>query len=227
MPVTLRQHFEGQLQDLGQEILRMGSFVVEMLHLSMEAMVNQDVELANRVIAMDDEADDMDLRIEGECMRLLALQQPMSKDLRIIGTALKIITDLERIGDFSVDIAKTARRLADEEYFKPLTHLGQMASTGERMVRNSVQAFAKQDLELVREVLQDDDIIDDLYDELFTELLEAMERDPSLIRQAVWFLHVARFLERTGDHAVNVAERVNYIETGKLEALKAAHAPTS
>ena len=205
----------------------MGAYVVEMLRLSMEAMVKQDVNLARKVIAMDDTADEMDLQIEGICMRLLGHQQPLSKDLRIIGTALKIITDLERIGDFAVDIAKTARRLATQEYFKPLIHLSEMARTAEHMVRDAVEAYVDLNLDLVAQVIEEDDTIDRLYDELFTELLEAMERDPQLIRQAVWFLHVARFLERVGDHAVNVAERVNYIETGRLETLRETHGPAS
>src|SRR2546423_11809267 len=117
MAASLRQHFETELRALQQEVLRMGTYVVEMLDEAMQALAREDEALASRVVAMDDVADEMDQRIEQTCLRLLALQQPMSKDLRIISTALKIITDLERIGDFSVDIAKTARRIAREPYF--------------------------------------------------------------------------------------------------------------
>lgn len=223
VPATLRQTFEKQLEELQHDILRMGSFVAQMLTMAMEALVRQDAALAQQVIAMDDTADEMDLRIEQQCMRLLALQQPMSRDLRIIGTALKIITDLERIGDYAVDIAKTARRLAAEPFFGSLTLLERMASAAEWMVRHCIRAYVDHDLKLVQEVVARDDEVDDGYDRLFTELLARMEQDPSVIRQATWLLHVGRFLERIADHAVNVAERVYYIETGRLEQLARSH----
>lgn len=223
MATHLRHTFEQQLLELQEDILRMGSYVVQMLGQSMEALVRQDVELAQRVIEMDDEADAMDLLIEQKCMRLLALQQPMSRDLRIIGTGLKIITDLERIGDYAVDVAKTARRLATEPYVKPLDHLTQMSAAAEWMVRECIRAYVHHDLELVDEVVRRDDEVDDCYDVLFTELLDLMERRPNVIRQATWLLHVARFLERIADHAVNVAERVYYIETGVLKQLARSH----
>jgi phosphate transport system protein len=219
VPGTLRHSFEHQLAELQDDILRMGSFVVEMLGVAVQALVRQETELAEHVIQMDDTADQMELQIEHTCMRLLALQQPMSRDLRIIGTALKVITDLERIGDFAVDIAKTARRLAGEPYFKPLNDLSRMASATEWMVRECIHAYVEHDLDLVYQVVARDDEVDDCYDRLFTELLRRMEKDPTVIRQAAWLLHVARFLERIGDHAVNVAERVYYVETGELRQL--------
>lgn len=219
LPGPLRHSFEHQLAELQDDILRMGSFVVEMLSLSVQALVRQETEIAEHVVEMDDTADQMELQIEHTCMRLLALQQPMSRDLRIIGTALKVITDLERIGDFAVDIAKTARRLAGEPYFKPLVDLPRMASSVEWMVRECIHAYVEHDLELVEQVVARDDEVDDCYDRLFTELLKRMEQDPGIVKQAAWLLHVARFLERIGDHAVNVAERVYYVETGELKPL--------
>lgn len=219
MPGSLRHSFEHQLAELQDDILRMGSYVVQMLTVAMQALVRQEVELAEHVIEMDDAADAMDLEIEQKCMRLLALQQPMARDLRIIGTALKVITDLERIGDFAVDVAKTARRMAGEPYFKPLVDLPRMAGTVEWMVRSSIHAYVEHDLDLVQQVIARDDDVDDCYDRLFTELLERMERDSTVVRQATWLLHVARFLERIADHAVNVAERVHYVETGELKQL--------
>lgn len=216
VPGSLRHSFEHQLAALQDDILRMGSYVVEMLSLSIQALVRQETELAEHVVSMDDTADYMELQIEHTCMRLLALQQPMSRDLRIIGTALKVITDLERIGDFAVDIAKTARRLSSEPYFKPLVDLPRMAAVCEWMVRECIHAYVEHDLDLVDQVIARDDEVDACYDRLFTELLKRMEQDSSIIRQAAWLLHVARFLERIGDHAVNVAERVYYVETGEL-----------
>ncbi len=223
MPGSLRHNFEHQLAELQDDILRMGSFVVQMLSLSMQALAKQDVELANRVIGMDDTADEMDLQIEHNCMRLLALQQPMSRDLRVIGTALKVITDLERIGDFAVDIAKTARRLTMDPFYKPVNDLSRMAVAVEWMVRASIHAYVDHDLDLVTQVVARDDEVDDCYDRIFTELLERMEEDRWLIRQSTWLLHVARFLERIGDHAVNVVERVYYMETGELKQLARSH----
>lgn len=225
MAGTLRQHFDQDLGALQQEVLRMGTFVVEMLDQAMQALIRQDVAMANRVVAMDDTADQLDLEIEQTCLRLLALQQPMSKDLRIISTALKIITDLERIGDFSVDIAKTARRMASEPYFKPVVDIPQMAECVKALVRESLQAYVTHDLERVRRAIEMDDRIDEYYDQIFTELLRHVEREPAILRQAVWFTHVVHFLERIADHSVNVAERVHYMETGEFKQLAQSHRP--
>ena len=219
MPGSLRHTFEHQLAELQDDVLRMGTYVAEMLSVSMQSLVRQDAIMARHVIEMDDTADDMDFQIEQTCMRLLARQQPMSRDLRIIGTGLKVITDLERIGDFAVDIAKVARRLASEPYFQPLTDLSRMSGAVEWMVRESIHAYVDHDLDLVEQVVARDDEVDDCYDVMFTELLRKMERDPSVIRQATWLLHVGRFLERIADHAVNVAERVYYVETGEFKQL--------
>lgn len=197
----------------------MGSFVVQMLSVAMETLLRQDAKFVDHVLQMDDTADFMDLQIEHKCMRLLALQQPMSRDLRIIGTSLKIITDLERIGDYAVDIAKTARRLAAEPWYQPMDSLRRMGQVAEWMVRESIHSFVECDLDLVEQVVARDDEVDAIYDRLFEELLDRMQKDPTIIRQATWILHVGRFLERTADHAVNVAERVYYVETGELKRL--------
>jgi len=223
VPGSLRHNFEHQLAELQDDILRMGSYVVQMLSLSMQALLKQDNELANRVIAMDDIADSMDLQIEQNCMRLLALQQPMSRDLRVIGTAMKIITDLERIGDFAVDIAKTARRLSVDPFFKPMEDLSRMSASVEWMVRAAIHAYVDRDMDLVAQVVARDDEVDECYDRIFTVLLERMEEDRWMIRQATWLIHVARFLERVGDHTVNVVERVYYMETGELKQLARSH----
>jgi len=223
VPNKLRHTFEHQLSELQDDVLRMGSYVAQMLNLAMHALLRQDPNVARHVIEMDDTADEMDLKIEQRCMRLLALQHPMARDLRIIGTALKIITDLERIGDFAVDIAKTARRLALDPYFQPLHDLSRMTNVVEWMVRECIHAYVDHDLDLVRQVIARDDEVDDCYDMMFSELLAKMEANPSIIRQATWLLHVGRFLERIADHAVNVAERVYYVETGELKQLARSH----
>ena len=227
MSAALRHQFEEQLKGLQQDVLRMGMYVVQMLDLAMEALVAQDLALVERVIAMDDTADQMDREIEQTCLRLLALQQPMSKDLRIISTALKIIADLERIGDFSVDIAKTVRRLAHEPAVPLPSRMSEMSLCVKTLVEEALQAYVGHDLERVRRSIEMDDRVDDLYDKLFSELLQQGDRDPSLFHQAVWLTYLIHFLERIADHAVNVAERVSYMETGQFADLALSHSSNS
>jgi len=224
MSVTLRHRFEEELNELQADVLSMGGHVLEMLDLSVQALMEQDVRLAERVVDMDDVADEMDLAIEQKCLRLIALQHPLSKDLRVISSALKIITDLERIGDFSVDIAKTARRMANELYLRPMVPIPQMARSVKGLVHEVLRAYVDQDLKRVHHAIRMDDIVDEEYDRIFTQLMRAVERDPTLARQAIWFTHVVHFLERVADHAVNVAERVSYMITGEFTDFAHSHA---
>lgn len=204
----------------------MGSFVEGMLDSAMQALVKQDIMLANDVIQRDDIADQMDLDIEIACMRLLALQQPMSKDLRIIGTALKIITDIERIGDYSVDIARAAKLLADEPYFKPLIDLPKMAELTKKMLRDALQAFVERSIDKAFKVCEDDDAVDRLNLMLLDELMDFMRKDPDLVRQSVLLVLISRYLERIADHVTNVAERIVYMETGEFQHIAKTHQGT-
>lgn len=222
----IRESFEEQIEQVQVDVTRLASFVIEMLSDAMRALVDQDEALADKVIRDDDVADDLDLHIEQECMRLLALQQPMAKDLRIIGTAMKIIADLERVGDYAVDIARSAKTLADEPYFKALVDIPRMGEITIRMVRMAAQAFVKEDLDLVRQVIEQDDEVDRLWYHLLDELIDYMQRDPELVLQSTHLLLVARYLERIADHVVNVAERVSYMETGQFEDLALSHGTT-
>jgi phosphate transport system protein len=219
----IRESFEEQIEQVQVDVTRLASFVVEMLSDAMRALVEQDEALADKVIMDDDVADELDLQIEQECMRLLALQQPMAKDLRIIGTALKAITDLERVGDYAVDIAKSAQTLSDEPYFKSLIDIPRMGDLTISMVRTAAQAFVKQDLDLVRQVVESDDQVDEIWYSLLDELVEYMREDPDLILHATHLLLVARYLERIADHVVNVVERVSYMVTGQFEDLAPSH----
>ncbi len=223
MAIMARKSFEEQIQELQDDLLRMGRFVEGAVAKAMKALVHQDVRLANEVIREDDIADDLDIEIETKAMRLLALQQPMARDLRIIGTALKIVTDLERIGDHAVDIAKLARILSTHTYFKPLVDIPKLAGLALGMVHASLQAYVNRDIELAIQVCRDDDQVDTLYESLFSELVEYMMKDPHLVEQATYLLFVAYFLERVADHATNMAERVYYMETGRLEQLARSH----
>jgi phosphate transport system protein len=215
-----RQHFDQQLAQLEQDIVRMGTVVEEMLDKAIRALVERDVDLAVEVINEDDLADSLDLNIEQRCMRLLALQQPMSKDLRTIGSILKAITDLERIGDFSVDIARATQRIAEQPDYKQIVDVPQMAAKVKEMVRHTLKAFVERDLEAVMRICtEEDDVVDHFQNTLMTELIEVMQEDPRVVPQAAHFLLIVRYLERIADHCTNVAERVYYMETGRLEEL--------
>ncbi len=223
MAITVRKSFEEQLQELQDDLLRMGRFVEGAVAKAMKALVNQNVALANEVIREDDIADDLDVEIMTKAMKLLALQQPMARDLRIIGTAMKIVTDLERIGDHAVDIAKMARILASEPYFKPLVDIPRLAQMALGMVHDALQAYVNRDIDLAIQVCKDDDKVDELYESLFAELVDYMKGDPSLVEQATYLLFVAYFLERIADHATNAAEFTYFAEVGKLEQLARSH----
>jgi phosphate transport system protein len=218
--MNTRQHFNQQLRQLEEDMVRMGAVVEEMVDKAVRALMERDIDLANEVINEDDLADSLDLHIEQRCMRLLALQQPMSKDLRTIGSILKAITDLERIGDFSVDIARATQRIADKPYFRPLVDIPRMADKVKEMVRDTLKAFVERDLEAVMRICkEDDDVVDAYQNALIHELIEAMQQDPKCVHQAAHLMLITRYLERIADHCTNVAERVYYMETGRLEEL--------
>ncbi len=219
----IRQSFEEQMEKLEQRLLEMGAFVEDMLEKAVRALTEHDVELAREVIRADDTADDMDLEIEHHCMRLLALQQPMSKDLRIIGTVMKVIADVERIGDYSVDIARTAIKLAETAYFKPLVDIPRMAELVRSMLREALEALIQHDLQLVHQVIEEDEQVDEMWSHLLEELEQIMQEHPEVVPQAVSLLLVARYLERIADHVVNIAERVDYMESGQLTVLAPSH----
>lgn len=219
MPTT-RQAFDLQLKELEQDLLRMGSHVEEMEDQAVRALLNRDVTLAETVIAADDTVDALDLSIETRCMRLLALQQPMAKDLRTIGTFLKAITDLERVGDYSVDIAHIALRLRDHPGPLPRVDLAGMSEAVNAMNRHTLRAFVDRDLEAVHRICtEEDDVVDHAYHRMVDELLDLMRREPGQVVPAAYFILAARSLERIADHLTNVAERIQYMETGILEEL--------
>jgi len=197
----------------------MGGVVEQMLLKCVKALVDRDIPLADETIDMDDIVDGYNLDIETRCLRLLALQQPMARDLRTIAAALKIITDVERMGDYAVDIAKTAKILLEKPLFKPLVDIPRMAKIVQRMLHESLAAFVNRDLGLIEKITQEDDKVDRLNRALHDELVGMLEKDPSLASQAVRLILIARYLERIADHVTNVCERVYYMETGELKEL--------
>lgn len=217
--MSSRQHYLDKLADLQRELLRMGCSMEEAVKKAITALVNHDAELAQEVIDGDEDIDDLLIAIESQCVKLIATEQPVAKDLRLIFTALKISTDLERMADYAVDIAKIAIRLADEVYIKPLIDIPRMADLAIDMVQNSLEAYVKQDALTAEKISRRDDIIDGLYKQIFRELLTYMIEDPKNINQATYFIFVARSLERIGDHATNLCEWIIYLVTGERKDL--------
>jgi len=210
-----RHAFDEQLEDLNRRLLLFGSFVEAMLDKAMRALITQDATLAREVVASDDVADDMDLEIEQMCVRLLALQQPMAGDLRFIASVMKVIADIERIGDYSKDIAKAAISLANDEYFKPLVDIPLMGDRVRHMLRLALQALVTHNLDIVEEVLSLDSGVDVLWKQVRKDVEKIIQERPEVVHQAISLIMVARYLERIGDHIENIGERVRYTETGK------------
>ncbi|MBA1333715.1 MAG: Phosphate transport system regulatory protein PhoU [Firmicutes bacterium] len=214
-----RSYFDRELSQLYGMLKDMGYMVEDAIDNSIKSLVNQDTELAEQVIKNDDVVDEMELRIEERCIKLIATQQPLAGDLREIFTTLKIVTDLERMADHAVDIAKVAKRLAGERYIKPLIDIPRMAGLVREMVRDCLQAYINKNPDLAHSISEKDDEIDALYKQVFRELLVYMMEDPKTINQATQFLLVSRFLERIGDHTTNVCEWVIYMVTGQRKDL--------
>ena len=217
---TTRHTFHEELAALEQELLQMGALTGDMLGQAVEAVQQNDVALAEAVLVKDDAVDEMDRKIEAQCIRLLALQQPMARDLRQVESALKVITDLERIGDHAVDIAKIARKLTQEFYLKaPMVDIGPLAGMARTMLHQSLQSLVRRDLALAVQVCDDDDQADAAFKHLREELLTVTQEQPSRIFPASYLLLAIVYLERIADHATNIAERVYYIETGDRRPL--------
>ncbi|RQD76439.1 MAG: phosphate transport system regulatory protein PhoU [Candidatus Syntrophonatronum acetioxidans] len=209
-----RRTFHVELEELQKDILKLGGLVEEAIHRGVKSLVEQDAKLAQEVIDNDDVIDKYELEIEHRCLTLIARQQPMARDLRTIGTALKILTDLERMADHACDIAKITIRLEGQEYIKPLIDIPHMARLTQKMVSDSLQAFIGGDTRLATQMIEMDHEVDHLYRQIFRELLVLMMEDPKTITQATYLLIVARNLERIADHATNLGEWILYMVTG-------------
>lgn len=221
--MIIRRTFEDQLQELQNDLLRLGRFVEESLGKAMDALEHQDLALAKQVVEDDDFADDMTVGIQARAMQLLALQQPMARDLRLVGSSFRIVIDLERIGDHAVDIAKVTRSLAGQSYFKPLVDIPELGKLARAMVHDSMQSFIDHSIEGAYQVARDDDEVDELCKRLEMELMDKMRLDPTLVEQATKLLLVARMLERVADHATNIVENIYYVETGEMRLLAREH----
>ena len=210
----IRQGFGDQLMGLEQELLRMGALVEDQLRAAVRSLTEKNSALAHEVIEEDDRVDAMEMDIERRCLTLLALQQPLASDLRIVSTALKIITDLERMADHAADIAKVTLRLENQAFVKPLVDIPEMARLASSMVRLALNAYLHRSIDEAYTMINLDDDVDHLYAQIFRDLINLMRDRPDAADQGTHLLFVASHLERIADHATNLAEAVIYAVTG-------------
>jgi phosphate transport system protein len=213
--MPIRYNFEKKINELHKDLIKMGTLIEQSLDDTISALKKQDISLAEKVISKDDEIDNMELRIEKECLLLIATQQPIAADLRDIASVLKIITDLERIGDHCTDISEYTIKLADEKYIKPLIHIPKMAEEVKKMIKDTIDSCVNKDLKLAKSVCKRDDIIDNYFDEIVDELMSLMINDSNVVKQCTDFLFIVKYLERMGDHATNIAEWIIFTVTGE------------
>lgn len=211
----MRNKFDRELDLLNEELIEMGNIIESSIETAVVALINQDAVLASRVVENDKEVNDMEKAIERRCLKLLLQQQPVASDLRLISSALKMITDMERIGDQASDISEITIRLVGQKYIKNISHIPQMAAATIKMVRQSIDAYVKRDLELVKSVINYDDEVDELFNIVKNEVIDLIRERKDNGEQAVDFLMIAKYLERIGDHAENIAEWVYYSITGE------------
>ncbi|MGB9661271.1 MAG: phosphate signaling complex protein PhoU [Moorellaceae bacterium] len=213
--------YDRAILELEQQIVRLGEYVATGVSQALEALKQQDVILARQVIEGDQVTDDWNYAIEEKVLELISLQQPLDQDLRTLATALRVGRELERIGDYAVNIAEIAVRLADKgPYFKPLVDIPRMSQLAQAMLHKSLNAFLSRSLSVAREVIAADDEVVRLFEALYEELIGYMKKGAQYVDQASYLSLVARYLERIADHAVNIAEMVIFRETGIRRSLR-------
>jgi len=211
----MERHFHEELELVKEKTLKLGSLVETMVGRAVASLVDRDSRLADEVIASDQKVDFLDVEIDQDCLRLLALHQPAAKDLRFITTAMKITTDLERMADQAVNICERAIELNEEPQLKPYIDIPIMSQLSQKMMREALDAFVRRDAELARQVIPEDNKVDALKEQIFRELLTFMMEDPRTIPRAIRLILVSRHLERIADHATNIAEMVVFLVEGK------------
>ncbi|MBI4690404.1 MAG: phosphate signaling complex protein PhoU [Nitrospirae bacterium] len=208
--------FEKELIGLKERVLKLGSLVERAINDAIKSLVERNSALAAETIDRDPVVNSLEVEIDEECIRLIALRQPRAGDLRLITTAMKITTDLERIGDLAVDICERALELNEEPQLKPYIDIPRMAEISQGMLKDAIDSFVKRDSVLARDVLMRDDMVDQLNYQVFNELLFFMIQDPKTISRAVKITYISKYLERIADHATNIAEMVIYLVEGKI-----------
>jgi phosphate transport system protein len=214
-PQHTSRHYEEELRGLRAALLKMGGLVERQIAEAVESLVNRNSAQAREIIARDAEVNRMDIDCDERCIRLLALHQPAASDLRFITTGLKITTDLERIGDNAVNICERALELNEEPQLKPYIDIPRMATVAQSMVKDSLDAFMRNDTDLAEAVIERDDEVDNFQQQIYRELLSYMAEDPHTIPRATRILFVSKYIERIADHATNIAEMVVFMVKGK------------
>jgi len=213
----LRAILDSKMVKIQEYLLKMSAAVEEIVEKAIRALVEQDLALANEVLELDTLIDELEEKIEKKCINVIATQQPLASDLRKLSAILKIITDLERIGDHAVNIAEVVIDIGDEKLIKPLVDIPKMADIARDMIRKSLDAYITEDDELATVVAQMDDQVDDLYEGIYHELLDLYTEDRTITKQLTQLLFIGRYLERIADHTTNICERIIYMITGKRE----------
>jgi len=214
-----RKAYHKALQDVQEKLIKMSEMAGAAMDKAMEALKTRDIAASKKVVKDDARINKLRFNIEKECMMLIATQQPMAKDLRMLGAVINIITDIERIGDHAEGIAKISILIGDDPLVKPLIDLPRMADIAGEMLRTTMEAFMARDVKAARLVCDEDDKVDGLYDQIYRELLLLMIENPKIIQGATHLIWAAHNLERIADRVTNIAERVVYMVTGKMEEL--------
>jgi len=220
--MEIRTVFHKRLREIQDDVLVMGGMATKAIQRSIEALKTRDLDLARQIIADDQNINHKRFEIEERCIELIATQQPMASDLRIILAVLNIIIEVERIGDYAEGIAKITVLIGDEPPLKPLIDIPRMAEQTVHMLKGSLDAFVSRDAEAAEKISAEDDLVDDLYDQVFRELLTFMMEDPKTITRATRLVWVAHNLERAADRATNICERVVFVVTGKMKEMGAS-----
>jgi len=215
----IRKAFEANIQELHNDLIRMGSIVEKQIHDCIDALVTKDIEKAKKIMKDDDIVDDLEREIENKAIRLIAMQAPLAIDLRNIFTTTRIVTDLERMADYAVDVAKIIVRIKDEKYVKQLVNIPQMGELVVLMIRDALDAYVAGDVEKAYAVCKRDDEVDKLYKEVFDDLLQVMIKNQDTINQSTQLLFICKWLERIADHTTNICEWTIYLVTGEKNNL--------
>jgi len=215
-----RSRFEKDLAELNANLIRLGGLVEQAIYQSIDALIKQDKSLAGAVTASENEISRLTALIEGEAMKILLRQQPLAGDLRVISTALKMVTDMERIGSQAADISSIVLHLCDEEYQTKLVAIPQMADKTKQMVRFCIDSFVRLDIDLAKKVIETDEEVDALFINVKDNMIKLIREQPEYADQAIYLMMVAKYLEKIGDHAENIAEWVIFCKTGERKNIK-------
>lgn len=215
----VREHFTQKMTEVKQKVLAMGVLVDNIIDSAVTSIQTQDLELARKVNEQDDEIDQLEMEIEKECIMLLALQQPLAKDLRTIASVLKIITDLERMGDNAVNIANVTLEIGNEPIIQSIIDIPKMAEIGRKMLKMSLDAFVNEDISLAQKAAERDEEVDSLYELVINDILNVITEKRELTKQGTKLLFLGRYLERIADHSTNICERTIYMITGELKEI--------